>query len=70
MDLKKSTVNLNKNADLAKQLVQSLVPPRTVAETNEITTTRHQDLLALVTKLDSQADETRRGFGRHGHGWI
>ena len=52
VDLKKSTVNLNKNADLEKQLVQYPVPPRTVTETSQITTTRHQDLLALVTKVD------------------
>ena len=28
------------------------MPPRTVAETSQTTTTRHQDLLALVTKVD------------------
>ena len=50
VDLKMSTVSPNKNADLEKDLVQSPVPPRTVAETSQITTTRHQDLLALVTK--------------------
>ena len=60
VDLKKSTLNLNKNADLEKQLVQSSVPPRTVAETSQITTTRHQDLLALITKVD-QTRQTKRG---------
>ena len=70
VDLKKSTVNPNKNADLEKQLVQSPVPPRTVAETSQITTTRHQDLIALLTKLDPlRQTETRRGLGRHGHVW-
>ena len=52
VDIKTSTVNLNKNADLEKQLVQSPVPPRTVAESSQITTTRHEDLLAVVTKVD------------------
>ena len=52
VDLKKTTVCTCKNADLEKQLVQYLVPPRTVTETSQITTTRHQDLLALVTKVD------------------
>ena len=33
---------------LEQDFVQSPVPPRTVAETSQITTTRHQDLLALV----------------------
>ena len=60
VDLKKSTVNLNKNADLEKQLVQYPVPPRTVTETSQITTTRHQDLLALVTKVDPLR-QTKRG---------
>ena len=60
VDLKKSTVNLDKNADLAKQLVQSLLPPRTVAKTSQTTTTRNQDLLALVTKLDT-VRPTKRG---------
>ena len=60
VDLKKSTVKPNKDADLAKQLVQSPVPPRTCAETSQITTTRHQDLLALVTKVEAPR-QTKRG---------
>ena len=60
VDIKKSTVKLNENADLENQLVQSPVPPRTVAETSKITTTRHQDLLALVTKVDPLR-QTKRG---------
>ena len=60
VDLKKSTVSPNKNADLEKDLVQSPVPPRTVAETSQITTTRHQDLLALVSKVESLR-QTKRG---------
>ena len=60
VDLKKSTVNVNKNADLEKQLVQSPVPPRTVADTSQITSTRHQDLLALVTKV-APLRQTKRG---------
>ena len=51
VDLKKSTLNVNVNADIEKELAQLPVPPRTVAETSQITTTRHQDLLALVTKV-------------------
>ena len=60
VDLKKSTLNRNEDADLDKQLVQWPVPPRTVAETSQITTTRHQDLLALVTKV-APLRQTRRG---------
>ena len=60
VDLKKSTVNRNEDADLENQLVQTPVPPRTVAETSQITTTRHQDLLALVTKVDPLR-QTKRG---------
>ena len=60
VDLKKSTVKQSKNEDLEKQLVQAPVPPRTVAETSKITTTRHEDLLALVTKV-ATVRETKRG---------
>ena len=60
VDLKKSTLNRNEDADLEKQLVESPVPPRTVAETSQITTTRHQDLLALVTKV-APVRQTKRG---------
>ena len=60
VDLKKTTVNLNKNPDLEKQLVQSPVPPRTVAETKQITSTRNQDLLALVAKV-APLRQTKRG---------
>ena len=52
VDLEKFAANLNKRADLEKQLVQSAVPPRAVAETNQLTATRHRDLLALVTKVE------------------
>ena len=41
VDIKKSTVNVKLNADIEKELAQSPVPPRTVAETSLITTTRH-----------------------------
>ena len=36
------------------------MPPRTVADASQITTTRHQDLLALVTKADPRR-QTKRG---------
>ena len=60
VDLKKSTVTANSNSNIVQELAQSPVPPRTVAETSQITTTRHQDLLALVTKL-SERRQTKRG---------
>ena len=50
VDLKKSVVNVNSNAGIEKELAQSPVPPRTVAETSKITSTRHQDLFAVITK--------------------
>ena len=60
VDIKKSTVNISQNPELENQLVQSPVPPRTVAETSQITTTRHQDLLALVIRVDPLR-QTKRG---------
>ena len=60
VDLKKSTLNVNEDADIEKKLAQLPVPPRTVAETSQITTTRHQDLLALVTKV-ATLRPTKRG---------
>ena len=42
------------------QLVPSPVLPHTVADARQITTTRHQDLLALVTKVDPLR-QTKRG---------
>ena len=60
VDIKKSTVKLNENPDLEKQLCQLPVPPRTVAETRQITTTRHEYLLALVNKVDPLR-QTKRG---------
>ena len=60
VDLKKSTVTVNSNADIEQELAQSPVPPRTVAETSQITTTRHQDLLAMVTK-GAERRQTKRG---------
>ena len=41
-------------------LAKKPVPPRTVAETSQITATSHQDLLALVTAIDSTRS-TKRG---------
>ena len=60
VDLKKSTINPSENSALEKELAQSPVPPRTVAETSQITSTRHQDLLALVTAVDP-VRQTKRG---------
>ena len=60
VDLKKSAVTVNSNAGIEQELAQSPVPPRTVAETSQITTTRHQDLLALVTKVPERR-QTKRG---------
>ena len=61
VDLKKSTLRGPlTNAELEKQLAQTAVPPRTVAETSQITSTRNQDLLALVTKANPLRT-TKRG---------
>ena len=60
VDLKKTTLNINVNADIEKELAELPAPPRTVAETSQITTTRHQDLLALVTKV-ATLRPTKRG---------
>ena len=60
VDLKKSTVTVNANSDIEGELAQSPVPPRTVSETSKITSTRHQDLLAVVTK-DPESRQTKRG---------
>ena len=52
VDLNKSKVlNKTDDQDLDRQLAKVSVPPRTVAETTKITISRHQDLLAIVTKV-------------------
>ena len=63
LDLKRSTtsaIESTSHVDLQKALVQSPVPPRTVAETSQVSSTRHQDLLALVAKVDTKR-QTKRG---------
>ena len=43
-----------------QKLAKVAVPPRTVAETSQITSTRHQDLLAIVTEVH-EVRSTKRG---------
>ena len=51
VDLDKSKLEHCADPDLENQLAKVLVPPRTVAETAKLTSTRHQDLLAVVTHI-------------------
>ena len=60
MDLAKSTLKPANEARLAKELAPEAVPPRSVAETSQITTTRHTDLLAIVTTVGGPR-ATKRG---------
>ena len=60
VDLKKSALTVNSNSHIEKELAQSAVPPRTVSETSKITASRHQDLLAVITK-EPQWRQTKRG---------
>ena len=53
VDLVASNVVSCADLELAKQLAEVSVPPRTVAEATKITNTRHQDLLAIVTDVSS-----------------
>ena len=61
MDLSKSVLkNLEENSPLDKQLAKAAVPPRSVAETSKITSTRQTDLLAIVTAV-APPRSTKRG---------
>ena len=60
VDLKKTNVAINEDTDIGGKVVQVPVPPRTVAETCQITSTRHQDLLGLVTNVEPPR-QTKRG---------
>jgi len=60
VDLKNSNLRLSENAALDKDLAKKAVPPRTVAETSQITSTRNQDLLAIVTGVEP-IRHTKRG---------
>ena len=60
VDLKKSTLLQTTDAALDNELAKAAVPPRTVAETSKITSTRNQDLLAIVTAMDP-IRTTKRG---------
>ena len=61
VDLKKSSLCASEDTKLEDQLAKAVVPPRTVAETSQITSTRHQDLLAIVTAMEPTRT-TKRGF--------
>ena len=60
VDLKKSNLLLSTDAALDNELAKAAVPPRTVAETSKITSTRNQDLLAIVTAMEP-IRTTKRG---------
>ena len=60
VDLKKSTLLQTTDAALDNELAKAAVPPRTVAETSKITSTRNQDLLAIVTAMEP-IRTTKRG---------
>jgi hypothetical protein len=60
VDLKKSNLRLSEDADLDHRLAKTAIPPRTVAETSKITSTRHQDLMAIVTQIEPIRN-TKRG---------
>ena len=60
VDLKKSTLLQTKDDALDNELAKAAVPPRTVAETSKITSTRNQDLLAIVTAMEP-IRPTKRG---------
>ena len=62
VDLKRSILAPGSEQDLEedKKLAKAAVPPRTVAETSKITSTRHQDLLAIVTQVEPLR-QTKRG---------
>ena len=60
VDLKNSNLRLSEDAALDKDLAKKAVPPRTVAEASQITSTRNQDLLAIVTGVEP-IRQTKRG---------
>ena len=60
VDLKKSTLVKGPDNNPYVGLAQAAVPPRTVAETSKITTSRQQDLLAIVTEVEPLRP-TKRG---------
>ena len=60
MDLVKSNLQCSQDAELEKLLAKVSVPPRTVAETTQITSNRNQDLLAIVTNI-SPVRQTKSG---------
>ena len=60
VDLKKTSSINNEDTVIEEKVARMAVPPRTVAETCQITTTRHQDLLGLVSNVESPR-QTKRG---------
>ena len=60
VDLNKSTLAPAEDADLEKQVAKVSVPLRTVAETANITSTRNQDLMGIVTDV-SDVRQTKSG---------
>ena len=60
VDIAKSNFKITTDSDLEGQLAKIAVPPRTVAETGTITSTRQTDLLAIVTS-HAPIRTTKRG---------
>ena len=60
VDLSKSLPKPLEDKEVEKQLAEAAVPPRSVAETSEISSTRRTDLLASVTAV-GKAGPTKSG---------
>jgi len=60
VDLVKSNLQCSDDPEMEKLLAKVSVPPRTVAETTQITSNRNQDLLAIVTNI-SPVRQTKSG---------
>ena len=60
VDLSKSTVRVSTDSHLDGLIAKAAVPPRTVAETANITSTRNTDLFAIVTAVADRRT-TKRG---------
>ena len=60
VDLAKSTVQPTQDAAMNEKLATVAVPPRTLAETNKITSNRHTDLMTIITEV-KPARQTKRG---------
>ena len=60
VDLSKSTMKALEDPDMDNHLAKAAVPPRSVADTSNITSTRHTDLMGVVTAI-APPRSTKRG---------